>query len=157
MSVQRVSILLWKYLLLKDGRVVLLMESTQISPCDFICEGEESWCQQISGWKYRGHFEGPSTKTDILTFLENKSFFARTTYIRLLIYLKAIYRQKMKEIDFFNSSATQWSIFPDRRSHSFFLYWKPLFMGSRRCYNCLFVLAECNILNLFKVASSSKG
>ena len=34
------------------------------------------------------------------TFLENERLFARTTYIRLLIYLKAIYGQKMKEIDF---------------------------------------------------------
>ena len=25
-------------------RVVLLMESVQISPCAFICEREESWC-----------------------------------------------------------------------------------------------------------------
>ena len=25
-------------------RVVLLMESVQISPCALICEGEESWC-----------------------------------------------------------------------------------------------------------------
>ena len=48
-----------------------------------------------------GHFETPTiTKTDILTFLGNKRLFARTTYIRLLIYLKAIYGQKMKEIDF---------------------------------------------------------
>ena len=49
------------------------------------------------------------------TFLENKRLFARTTYIRLLIYLKAIYRQKIEEIDF-STLATRWSIFPDRRS-----------------------------------------
>ena len=61
-----------------------------------------------------GVVHGP-TKTDILTFLENKRLFARTTYIRLLIYLKAIYGQKMKEIDF-SPLATRWSIFPDRRS-----------------------------------------
>ena len=54
-------------------------------------------------------------KTDILTFLENKRLFARTTYVRLLIHLKALYGQKMKEIDF-STLATQWSIFPDRRS-----------------------------------------
>ena len=46
------------------------MESVQISPCAFIYEREESWCQQISGWKY-GHFETPTTKTNILTFREN--------------------------------------------------------------------------------------
>ena len=62
-----------------------------------------------------GYFETPTTKTDILTFLENKWLFARTTYIRLLIYLKAIYGQKMKEIDF-STLATRWSIFPYRRS-----------------------------------------
>ena len=60
-------------------------------------------------------FETPTTKTDILTFLENKIFPARTTNIRLLIYLKAIYGQKIKEIDF-SALATRWSIFPDRRS-----------------------------------------
>ena len=37
------------------------------------------------------------------TFLENKRLFARTTYIRLLIYLKAIYRQKNGGNRFFNS------------------------------------------------------
>ena len=62
-----------------------------------------------------GHFETLTTKTDILTFLENKRLFARTTFIRLLIYLEAIYGQKMKEIDF-STIATRWSIFPDRCS-----------------------------------------
>ena len=36
----------------------------------------------------------------IFYFLENKRLFARTTYIRLLNYLKTIYGQKMKGIDF---------------------------------------------------------
>ena len=62
-----------------------------------------------------GHFETPTTKTEILTFLENKRLFARTNYIRLLIYLKAIYGQKMKEIDF-STLVTRWLIFPDRGS-----------------------------------------
>ena len=44
--------------------------------------------------------ENTAMETDILTFLENKRLFARTTSIRLRIYLKAIYGQKMKEIDF---------------------------------------------------------
>ena len=48
-------------------------------------------------------------------FLKNKRLFARRTYISLLIYLKAIYRQKMNEIDF-STLATHWSIFPDCRS-----------------------------------------
>ena len=51
----------------------------------------------------------------ILTFIENKRLFARITYIRLLIYLKAIYGQKMKEIDL-STLTTRWSIFLDRRS-----------------------------------------
>ena len=54
-------------------------------------------------------------KLIFFTFLENKRLFARTTFIRLLIYLKAIYGQKMKEIDF-STLATRGSIFPDRRS-----------------------------------------
>ena len=62
-----------------------------------------------------GHFKTLATKTDILTFLENKRLFVRRTYISLLIYLKAIYGQKIKEIDF-STLATRWSIFPDRRS-----------------------------------------
>ena len=49
----------------------------------------------------------PATRPDILTFLKNKRLFA--------IYLKAIYRQKMKEIDF-STLATQCLIFPDSRS-----------------------------------------
>ena len=65
--------------------------------------------------KFVGHFETPTANTDILTFLENKRLFPRTTYIRLLIYLKPIYGQKMKEIDF-STLATRWSMFLDRRS-----------------------------------------
>ena len=30
-------------------RVVLLLESAQISSCGFVCELKESWCYQISG------------------------------------------------------------------------------------------------------------
>ena len=48
----------------------------------------------------------------------DKRLLAGTIYIRFLIYLKAIYEQKMKEIDF-STLATKlrfWSIFPDRRS-----------------------------------------
>ena len=47
-----------------------------------------------------------------------KPFLAGTIYIRFLIYLTAIYEQKMKEIDF-STLATKlrfWSIFADRRS-----------------------------------------
>ena len=54
----------------------------------------------------------------LLIFLTNKKLSAGTIYFRFLIYLKAIYEQKMKEIDF-STLATKlrfWSIFPDRRS-----------------------------------------
>ena len=65
--------------------------------------------------KFRVEKTAILSKTNILTFLENKRLFARTTNIRLLIYLKAIYREKMKEIDL-SVLATRWSIFPDHRS-----------------------------------------
>ena len=42
----------------------------------------------------------PTTKTDVLIFLKNKKLLAGTIHIRYLIYLKAIYGQKTKEIDF---------------------------------------------------------
>ena len=51
-------------------------------------------------------------KTDILSFLENKRLFAKPFHVRLLIYPKAIYGQKMKEIGF-PTLATRSSIFPD--------------------------------------------
>ena len=57
-------------------------------------------------------------ETELLDFLTNKMLSAGAIYIRFLIYLKAIYVQKMKEIDF-STLATKlrfWSIFPDRRS-----------------------------------------
>ena len=72
------------------------LNSTSRRLCLTICS------VQISGWKY-GHFETQTAKTNILTFLENKRLFARTTYIRFLIYLKAIYGQKNEGNRFFNS------------------------------------------------------
>ena len=65
-----------------------------------------------------GQSESPTMKTDILIFLTNKRLLAGTIYSRFLIYLTAIYEQKMKEIDF-STLATKlrfWSIFPYRRS-----------------------------------------
>ena len=51
-----------------------------------------------------------------LDFVERvESLMAETIYITFLIYLKAIYRQKMKEMDL-SILATQCSIVPDRRS-----------------------------------------
>ena len=57
-------------------------------------------------------------KNDTLIFLANKRLPAGTIYITFLIYVKTIYGQKMKEIDF-STLATKsvfCSIFPDRRS-----------------------------------------
>ena len=58
------------------------------------------------------------TDDDLLIFLKNRKLSAGTVYFRFLIYLKAIYEQKMKKNDF-STLATKlrfWSIFPDRRS-----------------------------------------
>ena len=68
--------------------------------------------------KELGPSETPTSKTDFLIFLTNNRLLAGTIYIRFLIYLKAVYEQKMKEI-YFSTLATKlryWSIFPDRRS-----------------------------------------
>ena len=48
-------------------------------------------------------------------FLADRRLLAEKIYISFLIYIKAIYVQKMNEIDF-STLATQCSIFPDRRS-----------------------------------------
>ena len=59
-----------------------------------------------------------TTKTDVLIFLKTKKLLAGTIHIRYLIYLKAIYGQKMKEIDFSTLAMKLrfWPIFPDHRS-----------------------------------------
>ena len=114
MLVQPVLILLWKYLLMKEEQLFYWWKVTKFLLTALFANARRDDASKFSGWKY-GHFETPTTKTDSLTFLENKRLFARTTYIRLLIYLKAIYGQKMKEIDF-STLATRWSIFPERRS-----------------------------------------
>ena len=55
----------------------------------------------------------PTSKTNLLIFLTNKRLLAGTIHIRFLIYLKAIYEQKMKEIDFSTLAKKLrfWSIF----------------------------------------------
>ena len=52
------------------------------------------------GLKIRPFWDSGHENWYSYTFLENERLFARTTYTKLLIYLKAIYGQKMKEIDF---------------------------------------------------------
>ena len=74
-----------------------------------------TWAQMVP---YTCHSDTPMPKNDTLIFLANKRLPAGTIYITFLIYVKAIYGQKMKEIDF-STLATKlrfWSIFPDRRS-----------------------------------------
>ena len=59
-----------------------------------------------------------TSKTDLPIFLTNKKFSPGTIYFRFLIYLKAIYEQKMKEMNF-SSLPTElrfWSIFLERCS-----------------------------------------
>ena len=101
MSVQRVLILLWKYLLVKEEELFYWWKVSK-----FLLAALFANARRVDVSKFRvkyGHFETPTTQTDILTFLENKRLFARTTYIRLLIYLKAIYGQKNEGNRFFNS------------------------------------------------------
>ena len=120
MLVQRVLILLWKYLLVKEEDLFYWWKVSKFLLTALFANARRDDASKFSGWKY-GHFETPTTKTDSLTFLENKRLFARTTYIRLLIYLKDIYGQKMKEMDF-STLATQWSIFPVDRRCKFCIY-----------------------------------
>ena len=95
MSAQRVSILLWQCLLVKKRRFVLLMESVQISPCDFSLRTRGKQMLSNFGFEIRP-FCGSDDEIwySPLTFLENKRIFARTIFIRLLIYLKATHGQK---------------------------------------------------------------
>ena len=120
MLVQRVLILLWKYLLVKEEDLFYWWKESKFLLTALFANARRDNASKFSGWKY-GHFETPTTKTDSLTFLENKRLFARTTYIRLLIYLKDIYGQKMKEIEF-STLATRWSIFPVDRRCKFCIY-----------------------------------
>ena len=74
-----------------------------------------TWAQMVP---YTCHSDTPMPKNDTLIFLANKRLPVETIYITSLIYVKAIYGQKMKEIDF-STLATKsvfCSIFPDRRS-----------------------------------------
>ena len=101
MLVQRVLILLWKYLLVKEEELFYWWKVSK-----FLLAALFANATRVDVSKFRVENTAilrlRPRKLIFLTFLENKRLFARTTYIRLLIYLKAIYGQKMKEIDFFN-------------------------------------------------------
>ena len=62
-------------------------------------------------------------KLVLLSFLRIKSIKSRKKkkYIKFLLFLVAFYNQKISEIHF-STLATQWSIFPDRRSQMTILY-----------------------------------
>ena len=101
MLVQRVLILLWKYLLVKEEELFYWWKVSKLLLAALFANA-----RRVDVSKFRVEntaiFETPTTKTNILTFLENERLFARTTYIRLLIYLKAIYGQKNEGNRFFN-------------------------------------------------------
>ena len=114
MSAQRVSILLWQCLLVKKRRVLLLMESVQISPCDFSLRSRGKQMLSNFGFEIRPFCDSDDEIWySPLTFLENKRIFARTILIRLLIYLKATHGQKNWGNHLFNSCHSRCSIFPE--------------------------------------------
>ena len=93
MLVQQVLILLWKYLLVKEEELLYWWKVSK-----FLLAALFANARRVDVSKFRdSYFETLTTKTNILTFLENKRLFARTTYIRLLIYLKAIYGKKWRQ------------------------------------------------------------
>ena len=57
----------------------------------------------------------------LLSFLRIKALRKKNKYIKFLLFLVAFYNQKISEIHF-STLATQWSIFPDRRSQMTILY-----------------------------------
>ena len=111
-SVRRASLLPWMYLLVEEK--------------EFFCSWKESKFLRAASFanarkvnvsefqvKTLGQSESPTSKTNLLIFLTNKRLLAVTIYIRFLIYLRAIYEQKMNEIEF-STLATKlrfWSIF----------------------------------------------
>ena len=114
MSAQRVSILLWQCLLVKKRRVLLLMESVQISPCDFSLRTRGKQMLSNFGFEIRPFCDSDDEIWySPLTFLENKRIFARTILIRLLIYLKATHGKKNWGNHLFNSCHSRCSIFPE--------------------------------------------
>ena len=108
-SVRRASPLPWKYLLVEEKKNSVHGKCPNFSMRLHL---------RTRGRLKLGQSETATSKTDLLIFLSNKKLSAGTIYFRFLIYLKAVYEQKMKEIDL-STLATKlrfWSIFPDRRS-----------------------------------------
>ena len=82
-------------------RVVLLLESVQISSCGFVCELKESWCYQISGW-YKANLRPRPRKVIFLLFSKIESFWG--IKISQITYLPKSYLWTKNERNwFFNS------------------------------------------------------
>ena len=75
------------------------------------------WRPKVSS-KYQFHTclrDLSRVKFVLLSFLRIKALRKKKKYIKFLLFLVAFYNQKISEIHF-STIATQWSIFPDRRS-----------------------------------------
>ena len=112
-SVRRASLLLWKtwkYLLVEGKEFFWSWKVSKFLHADSFANA-----RKVDVSEYHVKI---LEQSDFLIFLTNNRLLAGTIYIRFLIYLKAVYEQKMKEI-YFSTLATKlrfWSIFPDRRS-----------------------------------------
>ena len=112
MLVQRVLMLLWKYLLVKEEELFYAWKVSK-----FLLAALFGNARRVDVSKFR--FENMAIltlrprKPIFLLFSKMKGFLPEQLPSRLLMYLKAIYGQKMKEIDFW-TLVTRWSIFPDR-------------------------------------------
>ena len=123
-SVRRASLLPWKYLLVEGKEFFWSWKVSKFLRADSFANARKVDVNELEP------SETPKSKTDFLIFLTNNRFLAGTIYIRFLIYAKAVYEQKMKEI-YFSTVAPKlrfWSIFPDRRSWIF----NKIFRGQNR-------------------------
>ena len=102
MLVQRVLILLWKYLLVKEEELFYWWKMSKFLLAALFANA----ARRVDVSKFRVENTAilrlRPRKPIFLLFSKIKNLFARTTYIRLLIYLKAIYGQKNKGNRFFN-------------------------------------------------------
>lgn len=99
MSVRWVSLLFWKYLLVKEEQWFCWKKVSKFLRAALIANERQIDVGKISGKKL-GNFVTPTTKTDILIFLKQEKLLAGTIHIKYLISLKAMYGENMKEIDF---------------------------------------------------------
>ena len=112
-SVRRASLLPWKYLLVEEKEFFCSWKESKFLHAASFANAKIVNVSEFIGLKL-GQSETSTLKTDLLIFLTNKKLSAGTIYFRFLIYPKAIYEQKMKEIDFWTLATKLrfWSIFP---------------------------------------------